>query len=342
MRDTKTCTGIGLIALDVIMNGNPKTSPKYHVGGSCGNVLTILSFLDWKSYPIGRLAKNNATNVIIKDFRKWNVDTMLLSIEETGSTPIIIHRILKDKNGNSKHKFEFKDPSSGKWLPTYKAVISKKVNELGEKLPNSSVYYIDRVSRSSIELAKIHKNKGALIVFEPTSIKDIKQFKECLGLAHILKFSNDRISNYRTLFPNIQAPLEVETMGKDGLNFRFKQNEWMNIQAYLIDEVIDAAGAGDWCTAGMISKLGAQGVESFEKTSLSDIENALKYGQALGAINCFFDGARGIMYNTDLEIIKKAAVRLQRDLSISIEDIRTESKILKDSVYRWEALLEVT
>lgn len=336
----KTCTGTGLIALDVIMNGNPSTPAKYHVGGSCGNVLTIMSFLDWESYPIGRLAMNNATSLVVEDFKKWVVNTTFLSIEESGSTPIIIHRILRDKHGNPKHRFEFKDPSSGKWLPTYKALISKKVSELETRLPESSVYYFDRVSRSSIDLAKIYKDRGALIVFEPTSIKDIKQFKECLNFSHIIKFSNDRIRNYKSLFSDIQVPLEIETKGKDGLSYRFRNNYWIDLPAYLIEDVVDAAGAGDWSTAGLIYKLGKKGIESFEKSNLLEIENALKFGQALGAINCYFDGARGIMYNMNLDNLKNAVYRIQENKIITFCEIEKDF-IKKDNFcFEWELLLE--
>src|SRR5687768_16063076 len=106
------CIGTGLIALDVILNGKPETPPKFYAGGSCGNVLSVLSYLGWSSYPIARLAKNDATKEIEKDFKKWEVKTNLISKTKEGSTPIIIHRILKDKKGNPKHRFEFKDPET--------------------------------------------------------------------------------------------------------------------------------------------------------------------------------------------------------------------------------------
>jgi fructokinase len=292
-----TCTGIGLIALDVIMSGNLDIPSKYQAGGSCGNVLAILSFLGWETYPIARLAKIFATKVLIEDLESWDVRTAFLSIEDTGSTPIIIHRILKDKNGEPKHKFEFRDPRSGEWLPSFKAVVAKKVFEIEEVLPYSDVHYFDRVSRSSIELAKIYREKGALIVFEPTSVNNPVHFKECLRIAHILKFANDRIHDYREVFPEIQVPLEIETAGKSGLKYRFNSNKWKSVQAYEIENVIDAAGAGDWCTAGIISMLGRNGLASFEDANEAVVQESLMYGQALSALNCHFSGARGIMYN---------------------------------------------
>jgi sugar/nucleoside kinase (ribokinase family) len=314
-----TCTGTGLLALDVILNGNPETPPKFQAGGSCGNVLTILSFLGWSSYPIARLANNKASAELLKDLKEWNVNADLIATKTEGSTPIIIHRILKDKNGNPKHKFEFKDPHSGEWLPRYKPVLVKDVEEISQKQPTANVFYFDRVNRASLELAKFNKRNGAIVIFEPSSAKDDKLFKEALDIAHILKFSKDRINNYEELFPTQQTVLEIETLGKDGLRYRFdvakSAKKWKSIDSSKIDDSIikDSAGAGDWCTAGIISQLCSKDFESFINMETSDIENALEYGQALGAINCCFDGARGIMYNISRFLLDKAVISLRQN-----------------------------
>ena len=80
IRKKPICIGTGLVALDVILNGSPKTLPKLSVGGSCGNVLSILAFLDWKSLPIARLANNLATKELLTDFNRWNINDKFLKI----------------------------------------------------------------------------------------------------------------------------------------------------------------------------------------------------------------------------------------------------------------------
>lgn len=302
MNKKDVCIGTGLVALDVILNGKPETPPKLHAGGSCGNVLSILSFLGWSSFPVARLAKNSATKEIEKDFKKWEVQTTLISKTDEGSTPIIIHRILKDKRGKPKHRFEFRDPETAAWLPSYKPVLYKDVDSIIHKQPHAKVFYFDRINRGAIELAKANKEKGALIFFEPSSIGTHEGlFNECLQVADIIKFSNDRISNYAQLFPKQQVSLEIETRGIDGIRYRFggikKSETWHKIKAYYVNDVVDAAGAGDWCSAGIIDKLCKQGIKSLNISNAENIKKAIKYGQLLGALNCYFDGARGIMYN---------------------------------------------
>jgi fructokinase len=322
MNEDKTViVGTGLVALDVILNGRTSTPPKISAGGSCGNVLTILSFLGNESFPIARLANNKYTDLLVADLLRWGVDISLISKTDDGSTPVIIHRILRDKSGNPTHRFEFKNPSNGSWLPNYKPVLSKSVNEIEKLIPQKpDFYYFDRVNRASIELAKLCKSKGALIVFEPSSYKDTKQFHECLAVSDILKFSNERIKQYGSSFSDIKVPLEIETLGAAGLNFRFKSNNWTFVESFTIENYVDAAGAGDWCTAGIISKLAQKSINSISSLQNTEIVEALSYGQALGAINCMFDGARGLMYNIEKSKFDLLVRKLIRTNNPSIFD----------------------
>lgn len=315
-----TCAGTGLVALDVVLNGSPKTPAKFFAGGSCGNVLIILSFLQWDTFPIARLANNLATAKLEDDFETWNISSKLITKTDDGSTPIIIHRILRDKQGNPTHRFEFKDPENGNFLPRYKAVLSKNVDEIVFEQPKVDVFYFDRINRASIELAKDYKKKGALIYFEPSSTgPSDKLWKECLDVSDVIKFSKDRINFYEEKYPSQQAPLEIITLGKNGLKYRFGHNKkakiWREIPSLHIPDVVDSAGAGDWCSAGIINKISSKGLKNLSQEAIIDI---LNYGQALGAINCLYEGARGIMYNISLRTLTNMAYSLLQKKPISI------------------------
>lgn len=305
MKQNPICIGAGLVALDVVINGDPSVPLKLFAGGSCGNVLAILSFLDWNTFPVARLKKDEASKALLTDLKYCKVNTSLISQTGDGSTPIIIERIKKDKNGNSIHTFQFKNPENGEWLPSYKPVLANEVKSLTEKMPIPAVFYFDRVNRSSIELAKYYKKNGAVIFFEPSSMKESKQFEECLNIADIIKFSTDRVRDYATLYPNQRVPLEIETLGKEGLRYRFshllKSKEWKMVASYKISNVVDAAGSGDWFSAGIISKIAANGTNGFKNCNEGILLKTLQFGQALGALNCFFEGARGLMYAINKE-----------------------------------------
>jgi len=304
----RTVIGTGFLTLDIILNGSRETKPRVHAGGSFGNVLTILSFLGLESFPIARLGKNDFSKLLLKDISLWNVNSEFIFQEEKGSTPIIIQRILKNKSGEAIHRFEFRNPLNGNWLPTYRPFLSKKVSLISDLIPKPQIYYFDRVSRASIDLARIAKEHGALIYFEPSNLKDSKQLTEVLKFVDIIKFSADRISNYRNLYPKRNAILEIETLGKEGVNFRFKSNKWHSLNSFNLPNISDSSGAGDWCSAGIIDIITKNGF--LEDQKLANIKEAIVRGQSYGAINCLFDGARGAMYYKNCKQIKRMSDNL--------------------------------
>ncbi len=292
------CIGTGLIALDIIMNGDVKIK-KTFAGGSCGNVLTILSYLGWDSFPIARLAQNEATEVLMQDLVRWGVHLDYVFKEDTGSTPIIVQRNFKDKDGNPNHRFEFKCPESGKFLPRYKPFLAKKIEEHNFSNLTSNFFYFDRVKRSSIEFAKICKSNGATIYFEPTSISDIKLFKESIELSDIIKFSKERISDYENNYPHYQQnKLEIITLGENGLKYRYNTDNWIHIPSYKVNEIVDSSGSGDWTSALFINYLNDNKLKINSSDSIDSeiIKQGLILSQTMGALNCYFEGARGIMY----------------------------------------------
>jgi fructokinase len=292
------CIGTGLLALDIITNGDIKIK-KVLAGGSCGNVLTILSYLGWDSFPIARLARNEATEVLIQDLMKWGVHLDFLIKEDSGSTPIIIQRNYKDKKGNPNHRFEFKCPESGRFLPRYKPFLTKSIEEFDSSKLVSDFFYFDRVKRSSIEFAKICKSNGATIYFEPTSISDEKLFSESIEIADIIKFSNERIRNYEKIYPHFfENKLEIITLGKWGLKFRYNSDSWVNIPSLTLENIVDSSGSGDWTSAFFINYLFEKELK-INNSSFVDqkiIKKGLSFSQAMGALNCYFEGARGVMY----------------------------------------------
>ena len=294
-----TCAGTGLVALDVVIGNDLSIPAQFLAGGSCGNVLTILSYLGWNSFPIARLSNNVAAEMLLEDLKTWNVNDSLITTTTDGSTPIIIHRILKDKEGSPKHRFEFRNPEDGSYLPSYKPVLKISVKEIIEKKARVNVFYFDRINRGAIELAKAYKQNGAVIFFEPSSCKEVKLFNECLEIADIVKFSNDRISDVLGFPLLLKVPLAIQTIGDKGLKYkRGVDKNWTSLESFHIENLVDSAGAGDWCTAGIIKTLFKK---SFSLLDISDTEliQALQFGQVLGSLNCIYEGARGLMYSVN-------------------------------------------
>lgn len=299
-----TIFGVGLIALDVIIV--PNSSEKMWTGGSCGNVLTALNWLGWQSYPIANLRNDKPADIIYRDLDYWEIELGFLIRNETGRTPIIIEKL----ENNGIHRFMFKCPIRGTNLPRYKPISVDDVDSIVlQKEVNPSVFYFDRVSKSALTLAREFAERGTIIVFEPCSIRNKKLFREALQICHILKYSREQSKILEKTASRAESLLEIETLGSRGLryrsNFDSASSEWKTMKAYKLAYVVDTAGAGDWCTAGIIHSLCREGLDKFRELSGNYVEYGLKVGQALAAFNCMFEGARGGMYLLDKDTFER-------------------------------------
>lgn len=288
--------GAGLISLDVIVLDD--SAYRFYAGGTCGNVLAILGYLGWNATGVARLAEEPATRRIVEDLGKWNVRTDFIGIGNRTRPPIIFHRITRDADGAAKHRFSLTCPECGEWLPQYRPVSAAALEAVMPKLNDADVYFFDRISRSTVDLARHFKARGAIVMLEPSGVGDHRLFAEALQHVDVLKYSQDRIRE----LPEFSAPqslLEIQTLGDEGLRYRFSGHEsrWRLLPAIAATKVVDAAGCGDWTSAGFLHALAAgkrlNDVALFDRT---DVEAALRFGQALATWNCGYEGARGGMY----------------------------------------------
>jgi len=303
MNDKPNCIGSGLITLDILIKDLNFRSLSYYAGGSCGNVLMILSHLGWNVFPIARLNSNKHAVRLLNDFKTNDVNLDFITLAESGSTPIIIQRNIVDKFGIPKHKFELIDPKSGKYLPRFKSITKKMAEDIMIKTFIPEVFYFDRLTPGIMDLVKFYKNRGTLIVFEPSSIKP-KEFLQICSYIDIIKYSDQRIRNYKELFSDCLIPLEIETNGANGLEYRFNlvDNKWQHLNPIKINNVIDASGAGDWSTAGIIFSINNKYNNDLNKINKKQAEEILIFAQKLGALNCLYEGARGLMKHSKNEI----------------------------------------
>jgi fructokinase len=301
-----TVIGTGLVALDVIIPRGLEEDPQLRAGGTCGNVLTALAYLGWQSYPIARLSDDGASKLVSDDLRKWNVRLDYVTFGDEGSTPVIIQHIRDSKTGAPYHTFSRKCPCCGAFLPWYKAIRVADVSALVPKLPKPQVYFFDRTSPGAVALAREARELGALIFFEPSTSSEPKHLEEALELAHIVKVSSDRLGGNEAVLTATQAKLVIETQGSTGLRFRHAGSEgkrrvrqWHSMDAISVPVLKDAAGAGDWCTAGIIYMLGAMGAKGIDDVTLTEVRKAVRVGQAMAAWACGYNGPRGGMYHCD-------------------------------------------
>ncbi len=305
--------GTGLLALDIVYSANRAEPLGRWAGGTCGNVLAILSCLGWSTHPVARLAPDEHADLIDSDLDAWGVHLDYVTRERLGSTPIIVHRIGRDAEGLAVHRFSFFSPDSGRRLPTYRPVPVSEIKHALTGVPGPSVFFFDRVSRGAVDMGEAYRQRGAVVVFEPSAQGDSSLFERALAAAHIVKVSHERRADQWDLRPRQSNWLVIETLGANGLRFfsrlpSYQSAEWEHLPACELETCRDAAGAGDWCTAGIISSVARQGSEGLSHLGKDELYESLQRGQLLAAWNCRFEGARGGLYSALREELRKLVV----------------------------------
>jgi len=287
--------GTGLVALDVVFRGSSKRPLRRCAGGTCGNVLIALRYLGWKAVPVARLAADRARVALEADLARWGLDLRFLDLPPHGPTPIIVERVISNDRGEPTHRFSWMCPCCGALLPRYKPVRASDVDQVAEEIRRPAVFFF--------VLATTYASVGTLIVFEPSASSEPALFNEAIEAADIVKYSDQRLAAIPDSTSR-RRRLEIQTLGAAGLRYRItsgRKRTWRQVQAIPAGHVVDTAGAGDWCTAGLLERLANGGRQGFENASDRDVHEAIRYGQALSAWNCRFEGARGGMYERTRE-----------------------------------------
>ncbi len=232
-------------------------------------------------------------------------------------TPIVVQYIRKTGEGLPYHRFSWSCPNCGRWFPNYKPILLRTAEAIIAGIKDPNVFFFDRASPAALAVARAFAEKGAVVVFEPSGVGNKTLFRQALRVAHILKYSNERLGNLAETVGSAPVPLQIETLGGDGLRYRScipscDTTGWRRLEAYRAKPFKDAAGAGDWCTAGIIHRLAQKGMYAFRATVESRLVEALKFGQALAAWSCKFEGARAGMYSVSRAVMRAEVEGIMR------------------------------
>jgi fructokinase len=295
--------GTGLVALDVLVCDQVQSGTS-SLGGSAGNVLAILAYLGWRAVPVARLGNDGAAIRIAAEFEALNADTRFIVRDESTPTPIVYQW---PGDNQTTHKFSFCCPICG----TKRSFLSVDenatlCNSVLSEVKTTDVFYFDRVTPWALSLAKTYRSRNAMVVFEPSTIQsDHDTFQEAIYACNVLKYADDRIDELKS-FDREQVDIEIKTEGAKGLRFKLaaeKDSGWHFLEALSVPKISDTAGAGDWCTSGFLHYLSSKRT-NFRDSNPLGVANALRYGQALAALNCTQSGARGLTKQFESALLK--------------------------------------
>ena len=306
-KGSPVCVGSGFAALDIVQGESGSFAA---AGGSCGNVMAILAWLGWSARLSSRLGTDPAGDIVARELSDVGVDVGGLIRDPIVSTPIVIQRFVAQTDGGRRHRYSLSCPDCGKWLPRFRATTLHQIEPLLESINRTKAYYFDRVTAASLKAATAAARIGALVVFEPSALGDEGAFQRAVDICDVLKYSNEQLGHVPDLAEATHPRIVIETLGADGLRVRWRKR-WSRLPAFEAPLFKDAAGSGDWCTAGLIYAVGAKGRAGLAVLQKADIERGLRFGQALAALNCGFEGARGLMSAKRPEAINRALQALR-------------------------------
>lgn len=315
------CWGMGLFALDIVVEGETEGPFPVSAGGSCCNTLAILSWFDWSCYPITQVGGDEVSELLWKDLNRFNVKADHLAVDPRYRSPVIVEYLRRRRSPG--HRFDFVCPRCRAWFPRYRGVGVKQAEAVVNTLAEPTVFFFDRVSPAAIKVAEQARNLGALVVLDLSANCSDSMVVQGLRVSHVIKYAHRPGSSARLIGFDVDHPtLFVETAGAEGLRYCVRGGAvtegWISLPAYSLGSVVDAAGAGDWCTAGFIHKIRDVWVLGRKWPAAGDqLATALNFGQALAAINCQFVGARGAMYHLRRDELVTRAQLLAESVEVS-------------------------
>lgn len=335
--------GTGLFALDVIVRTDGKSAPPA-LGGSAGNVLSILGALGWQATPVGSLGEDQPAKTVFHDFEAIGADLRFLRRSHERCTPVIFQH-QAEATGGGTHRFSFACPTCGmRRRPHWEG--SESFAAMHAALPATTVFFLDRPTRLGVTLAEHYAQTGAVVVFEPSAIGDDPSlFARAVRCARVIKYADDRIEDLNG-FDLQSGAVEIQTRGAEGLRFRAPSLDprWIHLGAYDLPYLHDTAGAGDWCTAGMIYHLFSRELGRHSVVDYNALTSALSFGQSLSTLNCMTEGARGLLAAWSPARIVSAARKLSeaRMTAFRCRDMDTSAKFsmpvladFADEVSQW-------
>lgn len=297
-KNSSSAITAGYMPLDIVSY----TGDAWHAaGGTAGNVAAILGFLGWRSNVVAEVGSDFAGRVWLRDMKKANVSVQDVRIRDDMATPRIVHEI--DESG---HRYRYSCPECRRRLPRSRPLTVAHAKATLQCATVPDVFFFDRVNAATLLLAEHFHANGSQVVFEPSRVGRRDYLQRALDVAHIVKYASDRSLEIEDLLPTRPRQVAIVTRGGHGAFFRVGKGAWHSSGAFSYP-VIDAGGAGDWTTAGMLHALSQRD----EGLGVRLVREMLRWGQALAAVSCGAPGARGLARQQSADSVLRAAQFMQ-------------------------------
>ena len=293
-----TCLGAGTFPLDNLLmkhaDGSVETIYQ-HVGGTAGNVMSILAWMGWQTLPAARLDDSEVGLQLKADLESYGCDTRFLTNTSDGGTTIldIIHKTGRD--GKPKTAYMAHSPRGGRFV-NHRFWTLKQAQALFDSLDQMpDIFFFDRCAPGNILLAELLHERGVLVYYEPNEPVD-RNFLRAVAASDIVKFSNERHPDV-SFTEGYTDKLFIQTMNQEGLRYRLRGGEWKQLTPVSNPNAIDGEGAGDWTSSTLIDALGKRGLPRIADIQASVLEECLMEAQKVASESVTYIGAKGLIHH---------------------------------------------
>ena len=292
-----TCLGVGTFPLDNLQekNGKDVKTIYQHVGGTCGNVMSILAWMGWHTLPAARIDDSETGLLIKADLESYGCDTRFVSNTPDGGTTIldIIHKIGRD--GKPKTAYMPHSPRGGRFV-NHRFWTLKQAQALFDSLEEMpDVFFFDRCAPGNILLAQLFHERGVLVYYEPNEPVD-RNFLRAVAASDIVKFSDEKHPDV-SFTEGFTDKLFIQTLNEKGLRFKLRAEGWITIPPEHNPHAVDGEGAGDWTTSTFINELGHHHMLTFDRIHQPNVTHCLEEAQRVASMSVSYLGAKGLIHH---------------------------------------------
>ena len=303
----KRILGTGNFALDIIYQReypegfdttkkrNPFVDKKIieEVGNTCGNVMCMLPYLGVETYPIGHFDESEQGLKITADLKRYGANTRFVKNSKDGGTTLMtcIHKL----DANGQHTVSHRAIAPNSRFPKRKQLRKDEVLEFVDALGfTPDAYFFDVSDAGPRELAKVLKEQGVLVYYEPEGNKEMNKFIKCVEVSDVIKFSGTNILD-TSFVANYPDKLFIRTMGEAGMEFNLRGQGWKKIASVLNNNVVDWEGAGDWTSSVFLAELCKLNKLNIAQLTSEEVRKVLETAAATASRSVSYMGSKGMI-----------------------------------------------
>ena len=260
----KTILGSGVYNLDIIEVRDYPQWPLQRpftdrevlreVGGTCGNVMSILAWMGWDSRPLALLDDSPEGMRITADLKWFGCDCRHVSNTPDGGTTMLWCKHKRNPDGSPKVSCRAGAPGGSRFPKRRFPRMRDEAPAFLEALEEApSVFFFDDPAAGNRVLARGLRERGALVFFEPAKVEGNTGL-DAVKASDIIKFSDQNIPD-PAFVDAFDDKVFIQTLGPKGVRVKVGRKPWVVIDAVPAEKVVDTEGAGDSFTSAFLDRI---------------------------------------------------------------------------------------